>query len=120
MKRARPTPHINEPEVANPSEMIAIGDNLLGCPSFIVDGQDLGRGSERSVSSITNGFPYSRFNLSESSQRAHARHRNKAVTVFCDGHVESPTLKSLFEDDSDEALSRWNRDHTPHRERLLL
>jgi hypothetical protein len=27
--------------------------------------------------------------------------------VFCDGHVESPTLKFLFEDTSDAALSRW-------------
>jgi prepilin-type processing-associated H-X9-DG protein len=38
--------------------------------------------------------------------------------VFCDGHVESPTLQFLFEDASDEALSRWNRDHQPHREKL--
>jgi hypothetical protein len=27
--------------------------------------------------------------------------------VFCDGHVESPTLKFLFEDTSDAALARW-------------
>ncbi len=38
--------------------------------------------------------------------------------VFCDGRVESPTLKFLFEDTSDAALSRWNRDHLPHREKL--
>jgi hypothetical protein len=38
--------------------------------------------------------------------------------VLCDGHVESPTLKFLFADTSDEALSRWNRDHLPHREKL--
>jgi hypothetical protein len=42
--------------------------------------------------------------------------------VFCDGHVESPALKFLFEDDSDAALVRWNRSlqtatsHLPHRE----
>jgi len=41
-----------------------------------------------------------------------------ANVTFCDGHVESPTLKFLFEDTSDEALSRWNRDHLPHREKL--
>jgi hypothetical protein len=29
--------------------------------------------------------------------------------VFCDGHVESPTLQFLFADTSDAALSRWNR-----------
>jgi hypothetical protein len=32
--------------------------------------------------------------------------------------VESPTLQFLFEDTSDEALSRWNRDDQPHREKL--
>jgi hypothetical protein len=32
--------------------------------------------------------------------------------------VESPTLKFLFEDTSDAALVRWNRDHLPHRDRL--
>ncbi|MGH7991668.1 MAG: prepilin-type N-terminal cleavage/methylation domain-containing protein [Limisphaerales bacterium] len=46
------------------------------------------------------------------------RHQGRANVVFCDGHVESPTLKFLFEDTSDEALSRWNRDHLPHREKL--
>jgi hypothetical protein len=35
-----------------------------------------------------------------------------------DGHIESPTLQFLFADTSDAALSRWNRDHQPHRERL--
>jgi len=53
------------------------------------------------------------FNLS-----GHLRHSNKANVVFCDGHVESPTLKFLFEDTSDLALARWNRDHLPHREKL--
>jgi hypothetical protein len=27
-------------------------------------------------------------------------------------------LNSLFADDSDAALRRWNRDNQPHRERL--
>jgi hypothetical protein len=38
--------------------------------------------------------------------------------VFCDDHVENPRLQTLFGDDSDSDLSRWNRDHLPHRERL--
>jgi prepilin-type processing-associated H-X9-DG protein len=42
----------------------------------------------------------------------------KANVVFCDGHVESPTLQFLFADISDAALARWNRDHLPHREKL--
>ena len=43
------------------------------------------------------------------------RHQNRANILFCDGHVESPTLEYLFEDTSDVALVRWNRDHLPHR-----
>jgi hypothetical protein len=42
----------------------------------------------------------------------------QANVIFCDGPVESPTLKFLFEDTSDAALVRWNRDHLPHREKL--
>ena len=44
-----------------------------------------------------------------------SRHQGKANVVFCDGHVESPKLTFLFEDMSDAALARWNRDHQPHR-----
>jgi prepilin-type processing-associated H-X9-DG protein len=46
------------------------------------------------------------------------RHQGKANVVFCDGHVESPTLPFLFTDTSAAALSRWNCDRQPHRERL--
>jgi prepilin-type processing-associated H-X9-DG protein/prepilin-type N-terminal cleavage/methylation domain-containing protein len=49
---------------------------------------------------------------------AYQRHQGKANVVYCDGHVESPTLQFLFADTSDAALSAWNRDHQPHRERL--
>jgi hypothetical protein len=34
-------------------------------------------------------------------------------------NVKSPTLKFLFADTTDAALVRWNRDHQPHRERLV-
>jgi prepilin-type processing-associated H-X9-DG protein len=44
------------------------------------------------------------------------RHNGKANVLFCDGHIESSKLTSMFEDQSDAALSRWNRDHQPHRE----
>ncbi|MEI2723604.1 MAG: H-X9-DG-CTERM domain-containing protein [Verrucomicrobiota bacterium] len=56
--------------------------------------------------------------LTHGNTRQSRRHQGKANVVFCDGHVESPTLKYLFEDTGDVALARWNRDHLPHRERL--
>ena len=67
-----------------------------------------------------NVVTFMRENLTylDKNGRASSRHQGKANVVFCDGHVESPTLKFLFADTSDEALRRWNRDHLPHREKL--
>ncbi len=84
---------VEESEVAEPSDTMAIGDCFSGnallerkpIETFTGDGNILGR------------------------------HREKANVVFCDGHVESPTLRFLFEDETDAALRRWNRDHQPHR-----
>ncbi len=87
---------IGESEVVCPSDMMAIGDSLVGGVFFSRWGLDY-------------------LNL---NGRASSRHQGKANVAFCDGHVESPTLKFLFEDTSDAALVRWNRDHLPHRERL--
>jgi prepilin-type processing-associated H-X9-DG protein/prepilin-type N-terminal cleavage/methylation domain-containing protein len=109
----QPAPPVNESEVASPSEMMEIGDGFKGGNGVILDGwfylwrtyglQEMGG---------------STFNTLGSTKRAYSRHQDKANVVFCDGHVESPKLKFLFEDTSDEALSRWNRDHEPHRELL--
>jgi prepilin-type processing-associated H-X9-DG protein len=75
--------------------MMAIGDQLFG------------------------GFAFMRVDLTANAKwNAPGRHSGKANVVFCDGHVEPPTLKLLFEDASDTALVRWNRDHLPHRDRL--
>ena len=83
-----------ESEVAAPAEMMAIGESFSG-------GAALTRESLVDLESYGNTL---------------TRHRGNANVLFCDGHVESPTLKFLFEDTGDAALSRWNRDHLPHRE----
>ena len=49
---------------------------------------------------------------------AHSYHKGKANILFCDGHVESLKGDFAFQDRSDAALVRWNRDHQPHREQL--
>jgi len=103
----RPPP-VKESLVVSPSEMMAIGDGFVGNGSHIVDA---GLWFARTAVTDTNEF-------FGSTKRSYARHQGKANVVFCDGHVESPTLQFLFEDSSDEALSRWNRDHQPHREKL--
>ena len=107
--------HVMESEIASPSELIAIGDAMFGGPNIIHDGGLFGRAGDASVlESVADGD-----NSILSTKRSRVRHQGQANVVFCDGHVESPSLKYLFADPSDGALSRWNRDHQPHRERLL-
>jgi prepilin-type N-terminal cleavage/methylation domain-containing protein/prepilin-type processing-associated H-X9-DG protein len=103
----RPAPPVHESEVVSPSEMMAIGDGFKGGNGVVVDGRYLWLLRTYGVQDYLG-----------STKRSYARHQGKASVVFCDGHVESPTLQFLFEDTSDEALSRWNRDHQPHREKL--
>jgi prepilin-type processing-associated H-X9-DG protein/prepilin-type N-terminal cleavage/methylation domain-containing protein len=84
---------VKESEVVSPSDMMAIGECFDGGSIF------------RHSSSV----PLERIGYASS------RHSGKANVVFCDGHVESPTLKFVFEDTNDAALVRWNRDHQPHQ-----
>jgi prepilin-type processing-associated H-X9-DG protein/prepilin-type N-terminal cleavage/methylation domain-containing protein len=86
---------VKESEVAVPSDMMAMGDSIVGDIRFL------------------------RLDLAylDKYGRATARHQGRINVVFCDGHVESPTLKFLYDDLSDTALARWNRDHQAHRER---
>lgn len=102
------TSRVTESEVVNPSEMMAIGDGFVGGAGIIQDGEMI---MWRNYSVTNEYYP-------GSTKRSRALHQGVANVVFCDGHVESPTLRFLFEDTSDEALSRWNRDHLPHRELL--
>ena len=105
----RSGPPVSESEIASPSDMMAIGDGFWNVNGIIHDG------------SMTLWRTYSAENtvgLFGGTKQSYARHQGKANVVFCDGHVESPTLQFLFEDTSDDALVRWNRDHLPHREKL--
>ena len=99
---------VKESEVVSPSEMIAVGDGFAGGNGKIRDG----------VGNLERAYVIPIFPDFGGTTRAYARHQGKANVVFCDGHVESPTLQFLFEDTSDAALVRWNRDHLPHREKF--
>jgi len=87
---------VKESEVASPSDMMAVGDSINGGLDFMRE----------------------TWYISQKKWNASTLHQGCANVVFCDGHVESPTLQILFEDTSDAALVRWNRDHLPHREKL--
>ena len=112
-----PAPPVRESEVMAPSEMMAIGDSFFGDygdVNIIEDGgHAIGRTS--GMGGILNA---SMINEIQYHLGGTKRHQGKANVVFCDGHVESPTLQFLFADTSDSALIRWNRDHLPHREKL--
>jgi prepilin-type processing-associated H-X9-DG protein/prepilin-type N-terminal cleavage/methylation domain-containing protein len=99
---------VKESEVISPIEMIAMGDGFAGANGKIRDG----------TGNLERAYVTPFFLDFGGTPRAYARHQGKANVVFCDGHVESPTLPFLFTDTSDAALSRWNRDHLPHREKL--
>jgi len=102
-----PAPPIPESEVVSPSEMMELGDGFVGNSHFVSGDSMLIR-----VHAI---IP---LRVLYDTREPHARHQDRANVAFCDGHVETVTLKSLFDDTSDQALSRWNRDHLPHREDL--
>jgi prepilin-type processing-associated H-X9-DG protein/prepilin-type N-terminal cleavage/methylation domain-containing protein len=91
-------PPVAESEIIAPSDMMVIGDGFDGSPVI-----QRASWSDVKLKNYGNTF---------------TRHQGLANVVFCDGHVESPTLQFLFEDTSDAALVRWNRDHLPHREKL--
>jgi prepilin-type processing-associated H-X9-DG protein/prepilin-type N-terminal cleavage/methylation domain-containing protein len=87
-----------ESEVAVPAEMIGIGESIVGVVPFVRWNMDALDGRYR--------------------RPAMALHKGRINVLFCDGHVESSTVHLLFEDSSDAALVRWNRDHQPHRDKL--
>ena len=84
---------VAESEVTAPSDMMAMGDCFSGNALL----------ERRSIDAYAG------------DGNIRTRHHGNASVVFCDGHVESPTLRFLFEDDTDAALRRWNRDNQPHR-----
>jgi prepilin-type processing-associated H-X9-DG protein/prepilin-type N-terminal cleavage/methylation domain-containing protein len=98
-------PAIADSSVVSPSEMMAIGDGFNGNEDQIYSGQSL-------------FWRHNSFSGFFNTATAFARHQGKANVVFCDGHVESPTLQFLFQDTNSDALSRWNRDHQPHQNKL--
>lgn len=97
---------VKETEVSSPSALVTMGDGIQGWDGVFADGQ------------LAIGRVFSVIELYGSTARTKRRHSGRANILMCDGHVEGQSLSFLFGDRSDKALSQWNRDGKPHRERL--
>lgn len=100
-------PPVTVSMVVNPSQMIGVGDSFLGWGSEIMEGRNLFIG-------LRNGIQ-SREGETEHSLR---RHQKRGNYVFCDGHVESLPIKSLYFEAKDSLSRLWTRDNQPHAERF--
>jgi prepilin-type N-terminal cleavage/methylation domain-containing protein/prepilin-type processing-associated H-X9-DG protein len=98
-----PTP---DKDVVAPSDMIAVGDGIIGWGANYMDGSD-------EIGLSARAGPPQRLN---DTQRVLARHNGCVNVAFCDGHVQSPKADSLFSLRNAAALARWNKDHQPHAE----
>jgi prepilin-type processing-associated H-X9-DG protein len=118
---------VREGMVVCPSDMIVIGDALLGqwgpAPGLLL-GQPVPWGSyllcpqgqsevwEADLSPLAAPPPGSFEAIQLGFQRQ--RHGDRWNALFCDGHVEGQTTKGLLDLRSDLVWRRWNRDHLSH------
>ena len=102
---------VRESDVQAPSNMIAIGDGFfLGLGQLVVASSDV---LNRTPPMFVGGVTTNQFQ--SWARTAAVRHGARSDTLFCDGHVELLKNSTLFLDDSDDALRRWNKDNKPHR-----
>jgi len=108
-----PTP-IAPDEIAHPSQMIEVGDALVG------SGEGLGAGVGSLIGepdfSVGIVMPALIFDWVGATQGTQRRHFGKWNAVFCDGHVQTMRGKELFAWKKDAVRSLWNNDNQPHLE----
>jgi prepilin-type processing-associated H-X9-DG protein len=100
--------------VRNPTDMIALGDCVLGS----VYGTDLSRTNILHVGG-TDRFSFGEWLSVMGQVRALAReserkrHGGTYNVAFCDGHIENLRTNGLFATNL-TVLRRWNNDNAPH------
>jgi prepilin-type processing-associated H-X9-DG protein len=97
---------VQDSEIANPSEMLLMGDGVRGWNKTCEDGVAV-------IARSPDAKEYV-----ESNTRVPQRHNKRLPTIFVDGHAQIISLERLFESRADSDLRLWNRDDQPHRERL--
>jgi len=124
-----PDPTVRDSQIVNPSDMIAIGDAILG-QSLPPDGSPgLGAAGDYELApalgSLSIGVIWTMLGRGPYDPAAapaigyvRQRHDGRFNVLFCDGHVEGLKVRDLFDLGQDRVLKRWNRDNLPHRELL--
>lgn len=101
---------VAESEVLAPANMIALGD-----AAFRVERNrlDFGWGEIGRAGDYWLSVPGPHV-VRDANRVAYERHVGRWNLTFCDGHVESLKLYTVFFDESAEARRRWSRDNDPH------
>jgi prepilin-type processing-associated H-X9-DG protein/prepilin-type N-terminal cleavage/methylation domain-containing protein len=103
-------------EILKPSDMIAVGDSVLGRPGLGAIDLDAGV-DDVTLHRITNDP-----NASQADPAKWAlylrRHTGRFNILFCDGHVEYLRHLQVFDFRNPLVASRWNKDNLPHADLL--
>ena len=107
-----------ESMVRIPSDMIAMGDCVLGgtyASLLASPAQKFVGGSDRF--SIAEWRNVDKSLRPLAMQKERQRHSGKYNVAFCDGHLENLKTNALFSTNT-TVLQRWNNDNEPHRDQL--
>jgi prepilin-type processing-associated H-X9-DG protein/prepilin-type N-terminal cleavage/methylation domain-containing protein len=116
---------IRENEVVSPSDMIAIGDALIGWGfwggadpgmAWPLDYLDLRDPAAIALQKTSGAGFYSTDDIKCIRTAVNRRHGGRWNVLFCDGHVESLKTLDFFDSRQDSVRKRWNSDNLPHRE----
>jgi prepilin-type N-terminal cleavage/methylation domain-containing protein len=116
---------IREDQIVKPSDMIAIGDAVVGWGTtwgaadpdsgWARDVLQIDCRETKEALGITQGF-FMPNDIKNVRSIIRKRHRGKWNVVFCDNHIESLTTVELFDTRNDLVHQRWTNDNRPHRE----
>jgi len=101
---------VNEAEIAQPSEMIALGDSMVRQGDRQIEWV---HSLQRTINKTGTDGPR-RFEVEIEEKLAKRRHRERINLLFIDNHVEAKSQQALFFSKSPEILRLWNRDNKPH------
>ncbi len=104
---------VQESEIRNPNDMIALGDSFsrsygYGFKEYTLPISERLDFLSRKIDGILVTWP-----IFGGVQR---RHRGRSNNTFADGHVEANTLKKLFFSLAPSDLARWHTDNLSHEE----